>query len=154
MSGRRAKEPEILEGSPPGPEERRWLEHLGQLERSQLDFLDEAGKRIVELSSGLLGLLFATLAFSRDFPPPYLVDNRLAKGLAVSVLLLFLGAILMGMRTVQPRSYALYRQNLTALREELDRVSAYKFRNLRYASWTFFGGCAAMAAFIASIVLG
>ncbi len=59
-------------GQPPSEEDRQLAAFFQQLEHEQLTFLDEAGKRIAELCTALLGVLFAVLALGGTFPPPLL----------------------------------------------------------------------------------
>lgn len=140
-------------GSPLSEEDRRLIQQFEKLEERQLESLDAAGQRVIELTSLLLGLLFAALAFGDDFPPPYLGGNPLAQGVAVAALFCFLGAILFGLRAVQPRSYAAYRHNLSAMARELDRLVRTKSTAVRIAGGFFFGGCFALALLVGILVL-
>jgi hypothetical protein len=54
---------------------------------------------------------------------------------------------------IQLRSYKLYRSNLTGMREELDKMIAYKSRWLRYAGILFALGSVALAGLIISIIV-
>ncbi|PDV96796.1 hypothetical protein A9Q02_06125 [Candidatus Chloroploca asiatica] len=63
---------------PPRAEQQQLAAFFAEAERKQVDFLDEAGKRIIELTTLLLGVLFTVVAFGDTYPPPYLADNILA----------------------------------------------------------------------------
>ena len=142
-----------LPGGALSEEDRRLIQRFQDLEQRQLVSLDAAGQRVIELTSLLLGLLFAALAFGDDFPPPYLAGHALAQGVAVAALLCFLGAILFGLRAVQPRSFAAYRHNLSAMARELDRLMGTKSLAVRIAGWFFFGGCCALALLVGVLIL-
>ena len=116
--------------------------------------MDEAGKRIVELSTGLLGILFAVTAFGADFPPAYLQANPLRQGWVIAVLVALVAALLGGVLTVQPRSYRYSAHSLTDMRASLEAILAYKARWLKIATWLFFLGAALLAALVAGLVLG
>src|SRR5215213_9662084 len=103
-----ASQPPIIDSTPPTEEQKRLVAFFAEAESKQVDFLDEAGKRIIELTTALLGVLFAVLAFGDTFPPPYLKDNPVSKFLSLSALAMYVIAMLMALRTVQPRDYKLY----------------------------------------------
>ncbi|MBP1466201.1 hypothetical protein EYB53_022135 [Candidatus Chloroploca sp. M-50] len=113
------------------------IELFAELEKKQLEFLDEAAKRIIELVSALLGLLFAVIAFGNAFPPPYLAGNVLLKVLSISALGGYLGALMLALWGVQPRRYKHYQYNLKGMREELDAMLAHKMFWMRWAGGVF-----------------
>ncbi len=129
-----SKEPIKLE--PVDDSDKRLVALFDDLEAEQLDFLDAAAKRLIELTTGLLGVLFAITTFGDKFPPPYLKDNDVAKGLAVITLVLYVVAMLMGMLAIQPRKYARYPHNLGKMREVFDDIRNDKVR------WLWWGGIA------------
>jgi hypothetical protein len=143
----------ILEGQPLSDEHKRLVALFDELEKKQLEFLDQAGKRVIELSTGLLGVLFAVTAFGDKFPPPYLEDNNAAQGLAVATLALYLGAMFMGVWTVQPRKYKRYLDNLSEMKKVLEQIIAHKSRSLQVAGALFWLGSLTLALLIASIIL-
>ena len=57
---------ETQQYEPPDPSDERLIALFDKLEEQQLDFLDQAGKRVIELSTGMLGLLFAVTAFGKE----------------------------------------------------------------------------------------
>ncbi|HNT54663.1 MAG TPA: hypothetical protein PKG95_08115 [Anaerolineaceae bacterium] len=123
-----------------------------EMNKQQLTFLDEAGKRIIELGTGLLGILFAVIAFGKDFPPPYLTANPLVQGLAVAVLVVLTAALLAGVVTVQPAQYRYNPDNVTFMKEELERITKHKSGWMRWATWLFFAGTALLALLIIVLV--
>jgi hypothetical protein len=135
------------------PEEERLIETFDELRKGQLEFLDQAGKRIIELSTGLLGLLFAVVAFGDDFPPPYLAGNPTAQWEAVSVLALLVIALLAGVITVQPKRYKFPRADLGRMRQELETILTFKSRWMKVATWAFFLGTGVLALLIGTLIL-
>jgi hypothetical protein len=142
-----------LKGVPLEPKDRRLIALFDALEAEQLDFLDKASKRIIELCTAMLGLLFAVSAFGDTFPPAYLAKNDLAKGLALGVLAAYLLALLFALLAIQPRTYERYEHDLTRMRQELDRIAAFKRRWFRIATVLFFIGSLALAALVSTILL-
>jgi hypothetical protein len=145
--------PSILEGSSPSVEQQHLAAFFAEAERKQVDFLDEAGKRIIELTTLLLGVLFTVIAFGDKYPPPYLAGNPVAKLLSIIVLGCYVVAMLLGLRTVHPRDYKLYRHNLDGMRAELDRILANKKYSLFWAGVTFWVGSGFLALLIGVIIL-
>jgi hypothetical protein len=143
----------ILEGEPLSAEDRRLLALFDKLEEGQLDFLDGAGKRLIELSSAMLAVLFGITASGDKFPPPYLAGSPWARPLAVAVLALYLLALLAGALAVAPRTYRRSTYNLSDLRRELERLVTYKLRWFRVGLAFFFAGSLALAILVAALVL-
>ena len=143
----------ILEGKPLDAEDERLLALFDKMEEGQLDFLDEAGKRVIELSSAMLAILFAVTAFGKDFPPPYLAGSPCTQALAVAALVFYVLALLAGVVAVQPRRYGRSHYNLSDMRRQLDRIIAYKLRWFRVGLALFFAGSLALAILVGSIVL-
>jgi hypothetical protein len=143
---------EIIEGREPAQENKRLVTLFDEMEGKQLEFIDEAGKSIIERISTLLAVLFAVTAFSNNFPPPYLRGNQMAKELVIATLLLYLLALGMGILATQPRKYQRYQYRLDKMRTELDRMIAYKIRWLSASRWFFAAGSVALAALIITII--
>jgi hypothetical protein len=144
--------PQTLQGRRPTKEEEELVALFQTLEREQLELLDQANKRITELTTALLGVLFAAVAFGKDFPPPYL-QEPLARWLAVGTLAVYLLAMGCAFLGLRPRDYKLYRHNLTGMRDELDKITKYKSRWFQYASAAFVSGSVLLALLIGSIIL-
>jgi hypothetical protein len=142
-----------IQGKPPDDAQKQLVALFQKIEADQLDLLDAAGKRIIELTTALLGTLFAVVALGKDFPPSYLKSNAALQIALVLALAGYLLAMLMGMRTLQPRDYKLYRTNLTGMREELDKIIANKSGSLRVAGVAFWLASLLLALTIAVIVL-
>ncbi len=140
--------PPILEGRSPTATEERLVAIFAELETKQLEFLDQAAKRIIELVTALLGILFAAIAFGGDFPPAYLAGNIPIKLLGIGALGGYLLALLFALVAIQPRSYKLYRHNLTRMRAELDAIIEHKLRWLRIAGGLFGLGSVLLAGLV------
>jgi hypothetical protein len=143
----------VYPGKPLTEEHKRLNALFDEMKKGQLTFLDEAGKRIIELSSALLGVLFAVTALGNDFPPLYLQGKPFTQGLAIYVLAAFIMALLAGVITVQPRSYDYYESNLSEMRKQLNLIVAHKSRWMKIATWSFFAGTLLLAILIASLVI-
>ncbi len=122
------------------------------IESKQVEFLDEAGKSIIERIATFLAVLFAVTAFGGNFPPAYLKGNTVARSLVIAVLFCYLLAMGMGILAIQPRSYDLYRFNITRMKKEWDRIITYKKRWVRWAGILFGLGTVALAWLIVSII--
>jgi hypothetical protein len=122
-----------------------------ELRKNQLTFLDEAGKRVIEISTGMLGVLFVVIAFGKDFPPPYLKDAVSAQ-LTKAALVLFFLALLAGFITVMPRKYKDYSYNLTAMEEQLQKAINFKVFWFRSGSVLFVLGAFSLAVLIIRII--
>lgn len=146
--------PPIVEGVPPTDEQKRLVALFDEMEKKQIEFLDGAGKRIVELCTALLGVFFGVLAFGDKFPPPYLAGSRPAQVLTLGTLVFYVAAMLAGLYAVQPREYRRYQHNLTEMRRELQRIIGFKSKWVRVAGGLFFLGTVWLALLIVAIVLG
>lgn len=144
--------PPIIDGEPPEDKDTRLIALFDELEKGQLTFLDEAAKRILELTTGLLAVLFAVVAFGSDFPPPYLKDNLWTQVPAILTLLLYVSAMLCAVVAVQPRDYRYYQHNLTRLREELKKITDYKSMWFRSATICFFVASLCLTALILAVI--
>jgi hypothetical protein len=142
----------VLKGEPLEPKDVRLIALFDALETGQLDFLDKAAKRIIELSTAMLGLLFAVAAFGKEFPPPYIKGSGPARWLVLLVLAAYVLALLFGVVAIWPRTYVRYEHDLTRMRQELDRIVGYKRRWFRVAAVVFFAGSLGLAALVAVVV--
>jgi hypothetical protein len=137
---------------PPTESQERLNELFDEMDKKQFDFFDQAGKRIIELCTGILGLLFAVIAFGEDFPPPYLEAKPFSQWLAAGVLVLLVLALLCAVLTVQPRKYIFYEHNLTKMREEWEKLFTHKSTWLKRANWLFFAGTGLLAVLIGVLI--
>jgi hypothetical protein len=142
----------VYQGEPLNDEQKRLNALFDEMKKGQLTFLDEAGKRIIELSTGLLGVLFAVTAFGKDFPPPYLKDNLTARWLGIGVLVALIIALLAGVLTVQPRNYDYFEHNLTEMRKQLQKIVDHKSLWMKFATWAFFAGALLLAILIGTLI--
>ena len=138
--------------TPPATPADRLAALFDTLESQQIEFLDTAGKRIIELCTTLLGVVFAVTAFGDKFPPPYLKANPLGQALLITALALLMAAIGLSLVALTPRKYPRYEYNVTAMREVLDRILNHKSTWLRAASVAFALGALALAALVVLII--
>jgi len=142
----------ISKGRLASENDKRWLTLFNKIEENQLDLLDQSGKRIVELTGVLLGVLLGAVSFGDKFPPDYLRDDRLVKGMVILVLVFYLAAMFMGMWTTYPRHYKRYPNNLTLMESEFSKMVVNKIRALRVAGVCFLLGSLALAGVLVLIV--
>src|SRR5205085_2881657 len=143
----------MLQAEPPSDEHKRLVALFSDMESKQLEFLDGAGKSIIERIATLLAVVFAVIAFGGNFPPKYLVGHVWTKVMVFVVLACYLLSMVLGMLAIQPRSYDLYRENVTRMRRELERMIAWKKRWVFWAGILFALGTAALAVLIALIIV-
>ncbi len=134
-------------------EKRQRLKDIfSDLEKKQPDFLDEAGKSIIERIATFLAILFAVLALGGTFPPKFLVHNTQNTVLVIAILICYLIAMGMGMWAIQPRNYGLYQYNVTRQEKEWKRLIARKKFWVRFAGILFGLGTVALAVLIVFII--
>jgi hypothetical protein len=143
----------MLPAERPTDEQKRLVTLFADMESKQLDFLDQASKSIIERIAALLAVLFAVIAFGSTFPPKYLVGNGWAKAAVFAVLGCYLLAMGLGMLAIQPRSYNLYRENVTRMRSELERIITRKKSCVWLAGVWFALGTVALAVLIVLIIV-
>ena len=143
--------PPLIGGTPPSEQDKALLKLWSELEKGQLDLLDQSNKRIIEMVTGLQALFLAVAALGKDFPPPYL--QGWASLLAVLVIGFLLMALLAAVLGLQPRDYAQYEHNLTEMRRELQRMVHYKKKWYRNAIWLFFAGSLLLAGLLVMIIV-
>jgi hypothetical protein len=144
--------PHVLEGEPIADEQTRLSALFDEMEKKQVDFLDEAGKRIIELTTGLVGVVFVVMAFGDKFPPPYLKDNFLAQLLAVLILGFYILAMFFGVATIWPREYKRHHYNVTEMRNELKKIVRRKSRVFTIGSVLFGLGSLSLATLVGIII--
>lgn len=134
-------------------EKRQRLKDIfSDLEKKQPDFLDEAGKSIIERIATFLAILFAVIALGGTFPPKFLVHNTQNTVLVIAILLCYLVAMGMGLWAIQPRNYSLYEYNVTRQEKEWKRIIARKKFWVRFAGILFGLGTVALAVLIVFII--
>jgi hypothetical protein len=142
----------IQDSLEPTEESKRIITVFDDLEKKQLDFLDESGKSIIERIATFLAVLFAVTAFGNNFPPLYLKGNPPAKVMVIITLILYLAAMGSGIWAIQPRWYKRYQYNVTRLRNELDKITKHKMLWIRIAGLLFALGSVALASLIVFII--
>jgi hypothetical protein len=143
----------MLPAERPTDEHKRLVTLFSEMEGKQLDFLDQSGKSLIERIAALLAVLFAVIAFGSNFLPKYLVGNAWAKAMVFVVLGFYLLAMGFGLLAIQPRSYNLYRENVTRMRQEFDRILSWKKSCVWLAGLLFALGTVALAALIVFIIV-
>jgi hypothetical protein len=143
---------QIISAEQPSDEQKQFIALFNDMENRRLDFLDEAGKSVIERTATFLAILFAVTAFGGNFPPKYLVGNPWDKYLVIAILGCYLLAMGMGMWAIQLRRYKLYRYNLTEMKNELERMMKHKTRWVQWAGILFAIGTVALAGLIVSII--
>lgn len=138
-------------GRPLSAQHERLIKIFDDLEAKQLDFLDQAAKRVVELVSVLFGTLTAVFSLGGKFPPANLVDitNKTLGALALGV---FVVAMLVSAFAMMPRTYKRYESNMTLLREELDKIISFKLWMVRLGGGLFITGTILLAGLLFSII--
>jgi hypothetical protein len=146
------QQPPILPSREPDAGELALVKLWIDLEKGQLDILDQSNKRIIELVTGLQGLFLAIAAFGKDFPPAYL-QQGLAPYLAVAAITLFILALLAAILGLQPRDYRKFEHNLSGMRAELDKIIHYKKRWYQTGVWLFAAGIVLLALLLVLLIL-
>jgi hypothetical protein len=143
----------IQQGKPLSDADKRLKALFDEMDKQQFEFFDQAGKRIIELSTGLLGVLYAVIAFGDKFPPPYLQGNAVVQWLTLGILVVLVGALLCAVLTIQPRKYKFYESNLTGMRAEWQKLFTHKSTWFRWAHWLFYAGMVLLAVLIGMLIL-
>jgi hypothetical protein len=125
---------------------------FADLESKQPDFLDEAGKSIIERIATFLAILFAVTALGSTSLPKYLVNNPRDKYLVIAILICYLLAMGMAMWAIHPRNYGLYVYNMTRQEKEWKRLIRHKKFWVRLSGLLFGIGTLALAGLIVSII--
>ena len=136
----------------PSEEGKRLSKLFDDLESKQLEFLDNAGKSLIERIATFLTVLFGITAFGSTFPPAYLKNNSVTKVLVIVTLLFYLAAMGAGISVIQPRNYRRYKNNVSRLDSELEKISRHKMFWIRAAGVLFALGSLALAALIIAII--
>lgn len=122
------------------------------LERKQIDFLNEAGKSLIERTATFLAILLGASVLSNNFPPAYLQGDQIARWATLLALGCYLCAVGVAMWGIQPRFYRRYLSNMSALERVRDTMLKRKMHFLRLASIGFFLGTLCLAVLIVEIV--
>ena len=125
---------------------------FNDLESKQPDFLDEAGKSIIERIATFFAILFGLTALGTSFTPRYLTGDTWEKFLIIAILVCYLLAMGMGMWAIQPQNYKYHAFDITRQEEEWKRIVSRKKRWVRLAGLLFGLGTIALAGLIIAII--
>ena len=143
----------IYEGTVASDTDSRLVDLFDEMDKHQIVFLDEANKRIVELTTLLLGILFVVTAFGDKYPPPYLEANSFNQVMAITTLGFYITAMLVGFMGVKPRQYKHFESNLSEMRKELRNIMDVKSRYFKIGSILFFLGSVGLTVMVGSVIL-
>ena len=132
-------------------EDKRLIALFSDMRGKQLDFLDEAGKSVIERIATFLAVLFAVTAFSNNFPPAYLKGNVPAKIAVIGTLVFFLAALYSAVLVIRPLPYSLTK-DLDAMRNTIKEMTAHKIYWLKRANILFTLGSITLGALIITII--
>ena len=137
---------------PVGPEiseDRRLREWFAEQEQRNLDRLEEGAKVIVQLVTGLYGLLFAVLALSDQ--PTYL-GMRAVQWLGTLGMMAFFVALISALVTVFPWRSSFQEDNLSEMKRVNQQVLNRKFRSLAVSLGAFLAGICLFALMIIAVL--
>lgn len=143
----------VYAGRKPSPEQAEITAFFRALDTRQLELLDQAGKRVIEICSLLLGIFFGVVAFGDSFPPAYLASGDFVKQLTLLTLGLYMAALASAASAIRPRAYDRYPANITAAREELDKMVTYKTRGVQLAEGMLVAASLSLTVLIGLLIL-
>lgn len=144
---------EIIDAAEPDEFDKRLVALFAEMDTKQLEFIDAAGKSIVERVAALIAVLFVVTAFGEKFPPAYLTGNTIAKALIIESLVCYAFAMGTGMRVSQPQTYIYNRGELASMRDTLQAILKDKKRWLFWSGLFFALGSLCLALLIVSIII-
>jgi hypothetical protein len=133
-----------------GPEtkaDRNLREWFDEQERTNLTRLEEGAKTITQLTTGLYGVLFAALAFSKEPTLAYLRDPVVRWLGSISLATLFL-ALLAALITAYPFRTTIQQDNLSSMQRALTTMRQRKLWSLRAALLLFLIGMGSLGGLI------
>jgi hypothetical protein len=139
---------------PIGPEtdaDRKLREWFDEQERRNLDRLEEGAKTLIQLVTGLYGVLFAVLALKDD--PAYL-QQATVLWLGTGSLFAFFIALLAALGVVYPWRSTYQEDNLSAMRRAQNAMLLRKVWGLRLSLWAFVAGTGLLAGVILAVLWG
>lgn len=143
-----------IKGRKPNDDELKLSEYFAELRFGQVEFLDQAAKRIIELIGLMLSIIFGVIAFGADFPPSYLVQNMATRYIIVCAITLYLLAMLFCMLSLNPHKYSFQESNLTDMRRTFGQITERKSRRVFWGGTLFLGGSIMFGIMIIVIILG
>lgn len=136
---------------PETKEDRALREWFDDQQRRSLDRLEAAAKTIIQLVTGIYGVLFGVLAFSDA--PGYLQRPVVRVFGTLSTLALF-GALVWAYLVIQPREVAWQEDNLSEMGRVYRAVEARKGWRLNTAFVCFLAGLGALGVVILAVLWG
>ncbi|HEU4327719.1 MAG TPA: hypothetical protein VFS21_31560 [Roseiflexaceae bacterium] len=134
---------------PETSEDRELREWFATQKRGNIERLEAGAQAVIQLVTGLYGVLFAVLALGDQ--PAYLQQATVRWAGAIGAALLF-GALLAAMLVVVPRRLSPQRDNLSEMEREYQRLQQRKARMLGLAQLCFVLGIACLVAVIVAIL--
>ncbi|WP_322822487.1 hypothetical protein [Chloroflexus sp.] len=135
-----------------GPEterDRELREWFAAQERGNVERLEAGAQTMMQVISGLYGVLFAVLALSDQ--PTYL-QLPVVRWAGSAGVCIFFASLVAAMLVLLPRRIAYQEDNLTAMRRAYDHLLRRKATLLQVAQVLFLGGIACVIAVILAIV--
>lgn len=136
---------------PESPEDRALREWFAKQEKRNLERLEDGAKTIVQLVTGLYGLLFAVLAISDH--PAYL-GRPVVQWLGTLGMLAFFVALLSALVTLFPWRATFQEDNLSEMQRVNQQVLKRKLWGLGTALGAFLVGVCLLAVMITSVLWG
>jgi len=133
-------------------EDKHIINLFSDMRSKQLDFLDEAGKSVLERIATFLAVLFGVTAFGNTFPPLYLKGNLPAKFLIGATLVFYLLSLFAATRVVHPFSYSYNTMRIDMMKDALARMTTRKIRWLNRANILFTLGSITLGVLIVTII--
>lgn len=134
---------------PETPEDRELREWFESQQRGNIERLEAGAQTIMQLVTGLYGVLFAVLALSDQ--PAYL-QNPIVQWAGTVGVCAFFGSLLAAMLVVLPRRIGYQQDNLTEMQRMYGRLQGRKATLLQTAQIVFLLGTACLIAVILAIL--
>ncbi|RMD75517.1 MAG: hypothetical protein D6823_09930 [Chloroflexi bacterium] len=134
---------------PETPADRELREWFESQERGNIERLEAGAQTIIQLVTGLYGVLFAVLALNNQ--PAYL-QNPIVQWAGTVGVCTFFGSLLAAMLVAIPRRIVYQKDNLTEMQRVYGRLQGRKATLLRTAQIAFLIGTACLIAVILAIL--
>lgn len=134
---------------PETTEDRELREWFETQERGSIERLEAGAQTIIQLVTGLYGVLFAVLALSDQ---PLYLQRPVIQWAGTAGLCAFFGALLAAMLVALPRRISYQKDNLTEMQQAYRRLLARKAALLRTAQLVFLLGTACLVTVILAIL--
>lgn len=134
---------------PETSEDRELREWFEQQKRGNIDRLEAGAQTLIQLVTGLYGVVFAVLALGDQQANLGRASVRWAGSIGT---LLFFGALLAAVQVVWPRANSYQPGNLSEMQQVYERMVARKARWLRVAQGAFLLGMICLLVLIFAIL--